>query len=179
MKSTSAGTHRDEKSILVISSWAIFKIFSENDKKCIKNNFGGAREQTCQHNSCNEIIDLFISRTQFIFDSFENRTIDKNRPSFDRRLKWVLKCHNWYFATFFANSEFPSFYISWQEILGKVIFFCKIFEKFSTRPKTILFRFIIFDFQSVKFKFEFEIVIACIFLLLTQYQNAFVQEHVP
>ena len=48
---------------------------------------GGAKEQMSKHNSCNEIIDLLISLTQFIFDSFENKTIDKKRPSFDRRLK--------------------------------------------------------------------------------------------
>ena len=46
-----------------------------------------AKEQMSKHNSCNEIIDLLISLTQFIFDSFENKTIDKKRPSFDRRLK--------------------------------------------------------------------------------------------
>ena len=47
----------------------------------------GAKEQMSKHNSCNEIIDRLISLTQFIFDSFENKTIDKKRPSFDRRLK--------------------------------------------------------------------------------------------
>ena len=123
MKSTSAATNRDEKSILSISSWAFFEIFSENNKnhcKYIENILSGAREQTCQHNSCNEIIDLFISRTQFIFDSLENRTIDKNRPSFDRRLKWGLKFFS--FSRFWQSKTFAKISKNFQPDLKRFCF---------------------------------------------------------